>query len=86
MSNMDDFTIRELNFIENIIGASIGSVAGSEDKPQGMFLAAMATVFRKRTDPSFTLEDALDLKVSQLEELLPSVEEDTPGESPSDNA
>lgn len=81
MASLDDFTIRELNFIENTIGASIGSVAGSEDKPQGMFLAAMATVYRKRQDPSFTLEDALDLKVSELNELLPDAEEDAAGEA-----
>ncbi|TPG09394.1 hypothetical protein [Curtobacterium flaccumfaciens] len=80
MANLDDFTIRELNFIENTIGASIASVAGSEDKPQGMFLAAMATVYSKRENPDFTLEDALNMKMTDLNALLLDEEEDASGE------
>lgn len=82
MASLDDFTLREINFIENTIGTSMGSVAGNDEKPQGMFLAALATVHKKRENPAFTLEDALDLTLTELQDILPKdEEEDAPGEA-----
>lgn len=75
MANLDDFTLGEIDMIENITGASIGSVAG-EDKPQARFLMAMATVMKKREDPSFTLEDASKLRMTELQEIIGTDDEE----------
>lgn len=80
MASLDDFTLGEIDMIENITGASIGSIAG-EDKPQARFLMAMATVLRKREDPEFTLEDASKLRMSELQDIIGSDDEDAPGEA-----
>ncbi|RSM56043.1 hypothetical protein DMH03_31475 [Amycolatopsis sp. WAC 01376] len=60
--DIDELTIDEIEAVEEIIDASIESVA----KPgscKGKFLHALAFVVKRREDPAFTIEQAGSLKI-----------------------
>jgi hypothetical protein len=61
--NLDDLTIGEVIEIEEITGMAMDAMQDAA-VPKGRMLQAMAYISRKRTDPDFTLEDALNLKLS----------------------
>lgn len=60
--DVDDLTIGEVIQIEEITGMAMDSMQDAA-APKGRMLQAMAYISRKRTDPEFTLEDALNLKL-----------------------
>jgi hypothetical protein len=77
--NLDDLTLGEIDTIENFTGQALGALAG-EDKPQGRFLIAMCTVIKKRSDPTFTFEDATKLRMSEVQEIIGTGEDNSAGE------
>lgn len=62
--NLDsaDFTIGEIETIEEIAGMPIGWL-GREDKPQGKGLVAVAYVMGLRDNPKYTLEEARTMRI-----------------------
>ena len=80
MSAFDNMTLGEIDFIETFTGTPIGKL-NDEDRPQAKSLIAMAAVIKKREDPSFTVEDATKLTMTQLQEIIGTDEDDEPGEA-----
>ena len=76
--DIDDLTIGEVIQIEEITGMAMDAMQDST-APKGRMLQAMAYISRKRTDPEFTLEDALNLKLQ-----VNADEDPTPGSEDSE--
>lgn len=60
--DLESLKVREIEEIEEITGLPLSEMLGS-GKPLGKSLRAIAYVVRKRTDPSFTLEQAGELTI-----------------------
>ena len=60
--DLDSLTIGEVIEIEEITGLAMDAMQDSSS-PKGKMLQALAYISRRRTDPDFTLEDALNLKL-----------------------
>lgn len=67
--DFESLTLSEVETIEMITGSSIDQImeAGS---PKGKALKAIIFTIKKRTDPNFTLEQAGDFKMSDVNALL----------------
>ena len=61
--DLDSLTIGEVIEIEEITGLAMDAMQ-DPSAPKGRMLQAMAFISRRRTDPDFTLEEALNLKLS----------------------
>jgi hypothetical protein len=61
--DINDLTINEIVEIEEITGLPFDSMGDSE-KPKGRMLQALAWITKRRSDPSFTFEQAGALKIS----------------------
>ena len=61
--DLDSLTIGEVIEIEEITGLAMDAMQDPA-APKGKMLQAMAFISRRRTDPDFTIEDALNLKLS----------------------
>lgn len=59
-----ELTLRELAELEEELGTPL---AGLMEKSQAHGLAGIAWLVKRRTDPDFTFDDALDLKMGDLE-------------------
>ncbi len=66
---INNLTMREVATVEELTGASITSLTDSA-QPQGKALAAIAYVIRKRTEPDFTFDMALDMNFEDISALL----------------
>lgn len=75
MNGINNLTMREVVEIEALTGLSITTLADS-DTPQGKSLAAIAYVIRKREDKDFTFDQALDMNMTDIQELLGLGEQD----------
>ena len=60
--DLGDLRVHEIETIEEVTGESI-DLAFSEGKPRGKVLRAVGYVVKRREDPSFTLEDAGNLRI-----------------------
>lgn len=77
--NLDELTLREVIEAEKAMKKYTGETVAFSDmfangQPSGAALAAFVYAIKKRDDPKFTYEDALDVK---LETLGASVEDPT---------
>lgn len=70
-----NLTLGEMAMIEELSGHAISDL-GAEGKPQGNLMAAMACVFKRRTDSKFTMNQALALTFDELNEILGPDEDD----------
>lgn len=59
----------EVAKVEDLSGQSI-SVLGKEEAPKGLLLAAIAFVWKKRSQPDFTWNDALGLTLDEANDIL----------------
>lgn len=75
-------TLGEVAKIEELSGQSIASI-GEEDKPKGLALAALAFVTKRREDPAFKWNDALELTFTQASDIV-GLSEDEEGSDPLD--
>ena len=66
---MDSMTLRELHEVRKLAGAPLEELMVGEDQALG--LAAIACVVKRRTDPAFTLDDAWELHLGDLELVAP---------------
>lgn len=63
--DMDLLTLRELHEIRKLAGAPLEELMAGEDQALG--LAAIVCVVARRTDPAFTLDQAWDMRLHDLE-------------------
>ena len=59
--DISELTVGEIIEIEELTGMPLDAL-GQSDKPKGKMLAALAFVSKRRENPKFTWEDALELK------------------------
>lgn len=62
--DFESLTLEEVEIIENITGESIDK-AFSDGKPKGKALRSFVWVVMKRTNPSYTIEEASKVTLSQ---------------------
>lgn len=63
--NIDDLTLGDLEEVEKIAGVSVGELF-ADGKLPAKALKAIVWVMRRREDPTFSLEDAANVKVSDF--------------------
>ena len=61
--DISDLTIAEVVQIEDLTGLPLDAL-GQDDKPKGRMLQALAYISKRREDPSFTFEQAGELKIT----------------------
>ena len=61
--DISELTVGEIIEIEELTGMPLDAL-GQSDKPKGKMLAALALVSKRRENPKFTWEDALELKIT----------------------
>ena len=61
--DISELTVGEIIEIEELTGMPLDAL-GPADKPKGKMLAALAFVSKRRENPKFTWEDALELKIT----------------------
>jgi hypothetical protein len=69
---MSELTLRELDEAGEMLGQPITEIIGGPRQVRAM--AAMAAVVKRRSDPTFTFEQALDLRMEDLEIVEPAPE------------
>ena len=67
--NFDTLTLNEVEQIELLTGRSIDSIM-DEGAPRGRTFKAIIFVFKKRTDPNFTFEQAGEFSMEQANALF----------------
>lgn len=72
--DFNSMTLNEIELIEQLTGRNIDSIM-TEDSPRGRSLKAIIFVFKKRTDPNFTFEQAGDYSLQEATDLFGDVED-----------
>lgn len=67
-----DLTLGELADVTELLGAGLQDALTGTSQPRAM--AAIAYVLTRRTDPTFTFEQALGLRMADLEVVNPDPE------------
>jgi len=85
MFDFNSLTGREVSLIEDLSGVAITRLSDNE-APKGKFLSAVYFVAKRREDPSFKFNDALDTRMDVQNSYLGFTEdeeedEDVAGES-----
>ena len=62
-------TLNEIEQIEMLTGRNIDSIM-SDDAPRGRAFKAIIMIFKKRTDPNFTFEQAGNLSLQEASALF----------------
>lgn len=82
MFDYSTLTLGEVAFIEDLSLLSISSIA-DEGMPKGRALAAIATVLKRRTGtPDFKFDDAMNMSMAEVNELMGVEDEEDTGEAP----
>lgn len=69
VNKIGQLTIGETAKVEELSGQNIASLQ-DENAPKAKVLAALAFVFKKREDPAFKWNDALEMTFDEISELL----------------
>jgi hypothetical protein len=72
--DFNSMTLNEIELIEQLTGRNIDSIM-TEDSPRGRSLKAIIFVFKKRTDPNFTFEQAGDYSLQEATDLFGDAED-----------
>lgn len=67
--NFDTMTLNEIEQIELLTGRSIESIM-DDGAPRGRVFKAIIFIFKKRTDPNFTFEQAGEFSMEQATALF----------------
>lgn len=73
--DFNSMTLNEIEQIELLTGRNIDSIMG-DDAPRGRAFKAIIFIYKKRTDPNFTFEQAGNLSLEQASALFGGDEED----------
>jgi hypothetical protein len=76
--NFDTMTLNEIEQIELLTGRSIDSIM-DDGAPRGRVFKAIIFVFKKRTDPDFTFEQAGEFSMEQATALFSGDEDPKKG-------
>lgn len=76
--DFDTMTLNEIEQIELLTGKSIDSIM-DEGAPRGRVFKAIIYVFKKRTDPDFTFEQAGEFSMEQATALFSGDEDPKDG-------
>jgi hypothetical protein len=68
-------TLDEIEQIESLTGRNVDSIM-REDAPRGRAFKAIIFIYKKRTDPNFTFEQAGSLSLEEATNLFGGDEED----------
>jgi len=75
--NIESLTLGEIAKVEEL-GKAPMSYLGNDDKPQGLLMAALAFVIKRREDPKFTFADAMNLSSDELASIVGVDEDEDP--------
>jgi hypothetical protein len=77
MANIDfnSMTLNEIELIEQLTSRNIDSIM-ADDAPRGRAFKAIIFVYKKRTDPNYTFEQAGSLSLEEASALFGGVEAD----------
>lgn len=67
--DISKLTLGEIATIEQLSGKPFAELA-DEDAPKGALLSALAFVIKKRDDKSFTIDDAKNLTMDDINDLM----------------
>lgn len=67
--DIQKLTLGEIARIESIAEAPLANLA-DDNAPKGALLSALAFVMKRREDPKFTLDQAKELTMADIEALL----------------
>jgi hypothetical protein len=67
--DFNTMTLSEIETIEMLTGRNIDSIM-ADDAPRGRAFKAIIFVYRKRTDPNFTIEQAGDMSLEAASALF----------------
>lgn len=76
--DMADLTLGELAQVADLLGVSLQDALTGTAQPRA--IAAIACVVKQRDDPGFTFDQALELKMSDIEVV--NADPDAEGEAP----
>lgn len=79
--DLNELTIGDLEDLEDIVGVPFDQI--NMERPSMKVAKAMIYIVKRRTDPDFTLEDARDIRVSELQDSLNVRPTDPEGEDSS---
>jgi len=67
--DINDLTIAEVVLIEEMTGLPLDAL-GQPDVPKGKMMQALAFISKKRDDPTYTWEQAGELRISAVSEKV----------------
>jgi hypothetical protein len=67
--DFNSMTLNEIELIENLTSRNIDSIM-AEDAPRGRVFKAIIFVYKKRTDPNYTFEQAGSLSLEEASALF----------------
>ena len=67
--DFNSMTLNEIEQIEMLTGRNIDSIMG-DDAPRGRAFKAIIFIYKKRTNPNFTFEQAGDLSLEEASALF----------------
>jgi hypothetical protein len=74
--NINTLTLGEVAKVEELSGLSFSAIA-DDQKPKGLALAALAFVAKRRSEPKFTWNEAQQLTMADLSDLISMGDEPT---------
>ena len=77
MEAINRLTLGDVAMVEELSGMSIASM-GDEDAPKGKLLAALAYVTKRKSEKDFTFQDALNLTMDEVTEIIGLDDEEDP--------
>lgn len=76
--DIQQLTLGEIATVERVSGQALANLSDT-DKPKGELLSALALVIKRRTEPSYTLEQAQNLTMADIDALLEDEEPEKKG-------
>lgn len=73
--NVNELTLGEVEEVENYAGQPLAALADS-DAQKGKLMVALAWIIKRKADPSFTLHQAKQLKMEDINSLLVDDDDD----------
>ena len=67
--NVEDLTLGEVEEVENYAGLPLASLA-DDNAPKGKLMVALGWIMKRKSDPSFTLQQAKMMTSKDLNDLL----------------
>ena len=79
MSVIERLTVGDIAIVEDLSGQGMAAL-GDESAPKGKLMAALAYVIKRKQDKGFTFADALDMTMTEVQEVLGLDEVEDPKE------